>query len=195
VARGFLAGRRIASLEDMSVPQIVTQHLVAAVVCLLGLSAAGGKRPAIDKAQVALDLDGLGPAKVGMSVEEAEQALGVPLSADREHDPGECYYVENRARLPGAALMVIGGRVVRADVYDPGPRTAAGIGVGSSEEDVERAYPSLAVRPHPYTDEGHYLIVDPGDGRHLLILESNGKVVSSFRAGERVPVSFIDGCE
>lgn len=179
----------------MSIPHLLASHMVAAAVCFLGLTAAGGKRPPVDPDQPVLTFQALGAVRVGATVAEAERALGMRLAPDRDIPPAECHYVHNQRELPGAALMVLDDRIVRADVYQPGPRTAEGIEVGSSEADVQVAYPGVVIEVHPYLEEGHVLRVEGDDGVHAMAFETDGEVVTSFRAGERDAVAAIEGCE
>ncbi len=193
--RHFRVATGLHSSHGMSIPQLFTSHAVAAAVCILGLTAAGGKRPVADPDRPVLTFQAFGAVRLGSTVAEAEGAMGIRLTPDRDISAGECHYVQNQDELPGAAFMVLADRIVRADVYEPGPRTAEGIEVGSTEADVQVAYPSAAVESHPYLDEGHVLRVESGDGIHAMAIETDGEQVTSFRAGEREAVAFIEGCE
>jgi len=146
--------------------------------------------------------DRLGPVPLGAPLAAAEAALGTALTvayADFE----TCDYVSTPAMPPGTALMVLRdsvGRpsfVERADVDSAGIRTAEGAGVGDTEARVLALYgPRARVTPHPYDGpEGHYVTVSvPGDTTRLLIFETDGRVVTSFRAGRRPAVEYIEGC-
>ena len=97
--------------------------------------------------------------------------------------------------------MVINGRIERVDITDrPGRRvtTVSGVGTGDTEEAVKRTYPGrIRVERHPYLPAGHYLIYTPADPAlaHLsMIFETDGQVVTSFRAGMKGAVSQIEGC-
>ena len=78
--------------------------------------------------------------------------------------------------------------------------TVSGIHVGATEAEVKAVYSgrggSYTVQPHPYTGpEGHYLVYDAdGKGGKPLIFETDGKKVTSFRAGEENAVQAIEGC-
>ena len=97
--------------------------------------------------------------------------------------------------------MVIKGRIERVVVGDRSGRrvkTVSGVGNGDTEEAVRRTYPGrIRVEGHPYLPTGHYLVYVPGDPAfaHLsMIFETDGKAVTSFRAGIRGVVAQIEGC-
>jgi hypothetical protein len=88
---------------------------------------------------------------------------------------------------------------VRGADGSPPPATAteAGIHIGSPEADVGAAYPGIAVRPHPSTPGGHYLVHVPDEPRvkgFELLFETDGKVVTTFRSGVIAVVDTPEGC-
>jgi hypothetical protein len=74
----------------------------------------------------------------------------------------------------------------------------SGIRIGSSETEVKQAYPGrIAVEPAEYDPNGHYFVftpVDPSDADRLLIFETDGRQVISYRAGQRDAVRLVEGC-
>lgn len=145
-------------------------------------------------------LRGAGRVTFGMTVAEASRAAGDHLKQeDTGHDdPWECGYV-TPDHTEGLSFMTAHGRVVRADVINPSIRTRSGIGVGSSEAVVRRAYGSqIRTEPHPYGDKGdHYLIFVPrdrADRDYRVIFETWGGTVSTFRSGMLPAVGYIEGC-
>jgi hypothetical protein len=148
-----------------------------------------------------LSLDGIGPVDIGMTLDQASAAAGTPIRT-RPEDPfgPECEYAY-AAGVPELAFMVINGRIERVDVVDRSGRrvkTVSGVGNGDTEEAVKRTYPGrIRVEGHPYLPTGHYLVYVPADPAfaHLsMIFETDGQVVTSFRAGMRRPVAQIEGC-
>jgi hypothetical protein len=86
---------------------------------------------------------------------------------------------------------------VRIDVSGVHIRTANGAGVGDTEDRIKRLYSGkINVEPHAYV-EGHYLHYSPknsadrGFGR---VFETDGKRVTSFRAGTLAAIALIEGC-
>lgn len=153
-----------------------------------------------------LRFDGAGPLRVGMTVEEARAAMGgdfrqlTPDGSEPITDPDlQCDYAES-ARLPvGVGVMLERGRVVRVEVVDSASpvATAEGARIGDTEARIQRLYPGrVEVQPHKYTD-GHYLLVRPAaasDTTHLLVFDTDGRVVTRFRAGQKPQVEYVEGC-
>ena len=142
-----------------------------------------------------------GPLHVGTSLRQVRAVLDDP-KAFLVGIPGEsvddCAYVKS-ARLPEPlGLMFQQGRVVRIDVNAPGISTASGIQVGSTEDDVKRAYGTrIRVEPHKYDPDGHYLeylAVDAADRPFRLLFETDGRRVTSFRVGAVAAVALVEGC-
>ncbi len=139
---------------------------------------------------------GFGPVRAGMTVAEAEQALGAPLALlGPRMEP--CHYVVVERR-PGVAFMIIDGRIARLDVRPQGSvKTAEGAGIGDTEARIHAIYPGrVEVQPHKYTD-GHYLIVTPAahaDSNYRMIFETDGTRVTGYRTGRLPEVRWIEGC-
>lgn len=92
--------------------------------------------------------------------------------------------------------MVEAGRIARVDVDTTGVRTAAGVGVGDTEDQLKRLYrDQLSVTPQKYT-EGHYLTVTPNaaDSTYAIVFETTDGKVRRFRAGRRPQVEYVEGC-
>jgi hypothetical protein len=131
-----------------------------------------------------------------MTVEEASKAYGSPLGSvvPIHDDERSCYYVSPRDAVGRVSFMIVDERVARVDIDDPGPVTAAGVGVGSLESEVRLAYGDrVKVSPHKYTGpQGHYLTVEQGD--FAIIFETDGTGVTTFRAGKRPEVGWVERC-
>ncbi|HEY9705530.1 MAG TPA: hypothetical protein V6C58_24040 [Allocoleopsis sp.] len=61
-------------------------------------------------------INGMGPVKVGMTVEQASKAAGIKLIQDGDRLEN-CYYVKPQNNLKDVSFMVINDRIVRVDVY------------------------------------------------------------------------------
>jgi len=109
--------------------------------------------------------------------------------------------------LPGASLMIVSapgqnlllnGKIARVDVLERGYKTAAGIGIGSTEARIKSVYrPFVRVAPNVYNPRWHYLIVrspDPVLSKYRIVFETDGARVVSFRAGELPEVEFVEHC-
>jgi CubicO group peptidase (beta-lactamase class C family) len=156
----------------------------------------GGEADGPTSSSVGVDPMGFGPIRVGMTVAEAERALGSPLPLlGPKMEP--CYYVTPKDR-PGLAFMIFEGRVARVDVHQQSiVRTAEGAGIGDPEDHIQSLYPGrVEVQPHKYT-EGRYLIVRPAapaDSGYRIIFETDGTQVTRYRAGRLPEVGWVEGC-
>jgi len=132
-----------------------------------------------------------------MTVPEAIAAFGSLLepASPVPEDEGSCYFVFPHGIAGTASFMIVEGRVARIDIDGAGLFTEAGVGVGSTEADVLKAYAGRAtVEPHPYTaPEGHYIAIAPERERGA-IFETDGTRVLSFRVGRADAVRWIEGC-
>jgi hypothetical protein len=152
-----------------------------------------------------LAMEGYGPVKIGMTLAQAEEALGAKLNMYYlEEDPTACG-TGNRADGKNADVyyMVEDGAVRRVEIVtldtgtptSPPVRTAKGIGLGSTEAEVKAAYPGVKVEPHPYLeDAGHTMIVKSADGKSAFIFDTDTKRVIAMRAGAYPQVGYIEGC-
>jgi hypothetical protein len=134
--------------------------------------------------------DGIGPVRVGMTLAEVEAAAGVRLAALASDG---CEYRPLRSPDGNVLAMFTGGRVARIDVREPAAATAAGVHVGDTSTRVRELYGNAVVAtPHKYTD-GQYLTVPLRVSRRL-IFETDGSVVTRYRAGRLPEVEWVEGC-
>lgn len=148
-----------------------------------------------------LYLRGLGALRIGMSLGAVRDALGDRAASLEGLEPNSvdnCSYLRSRALPPGIGLMFMQGRLVRIDVDEGGDtRTASGIGIGSTEDDVRRVYGNrISAEPHKYID-GHYLIytpIDDPDRGLSMRFETDGRVVITYRTGRADAVQLVEGC-
>ena len=135
---------------------------------------------------------GIGEVKAGMSVKEANAALGNVLVIPAKLQ--ECDYV--RPKSPkNLAFMVEKGEISRVDIQ-PGSdiATVAGAKIGDGEERIKSLYPGVEVKPAKYAP-GHYLEVTPKDGgNNRIVFETDGKKVVKYRSGRLPAVEYVEGC-
>lgn len=140
---------------------------------------------------------GYGPLRIGMTVAAAAQALGSPAPSTVGLDTA-CAYVHFGGAPPGMRIMVTGGTVARIEVDSSSVPTGRGVRVGDPEYRVHELYGSrVSVEPHKYLPNGHYLVVSPvppTDSNFLLIFETDGTRVTSYRAGRLPEVKWVEGC-
>ena len=101
----------------------------------------------------------------------------------------------------GLSFTIESGYLTRVNVefYGTDPRsllikTEAGIGLGSREEDVLKAYPRAKVNPNPADPTWHTIIAEAPDRTRGIVFETNGKTVKSMRAGATPAINFANGC-
>jgi hypothetical protein len=139
-----------------------------------------------------------GEVRIGMTLAELERAIG-PLGDTTKLDR-TCDLVSaaDAFRLPpGVSITQVEGRVARIDIENDSIATDKGVRVGDSEEKVKQLYGSaVIVEPHKYID-GHYLEIKSGSDSATakgIIFETDGKKVTTFRAGFWNPVRWVEGC-
>lgn len=167
-------------------------HIIFAAILILGITSSSigqNRRPA----RYMLSFSSFGPVKVGMTVRQASKAMGVPLVREQGYEE-TCYYVSPKSGFKDVAFMVTNGRIARIDITEKGHATNRGAKVGDTEARIRSLYRGMVkVSKHPYVD-GHYLRVDMKGGRFSIIFETDGKRVTSFRAGKAEEVGYIEGC-
>lgn len=150
-------------------------------------------------AALTLSPDGVGPLRIGMTFAQADAALGAKLNVGDDYSNGlmACNYGSSTA-LPGVAVMVDGGKVVRFDVKADAPiRSDRGIAEGDPVAKVLAAYPEgLKREPHHYVEApGHYLEWFNADRSRGIRYEIDQQgVVSSMYSGAAPNVGYVEGC-
>ena len=139
--------------------------------------------------------DGFGPVKVGMTLAQASKALGRRVTRGAGYEGDGCYYASPESGYEGVAFMMSGPRVVRIDVRSNRYATDRGARVGDSEARIKRLYRGeYKVSRHKYVDEGRYIEVEAKGGRYLMIFETDGKRVTTYRVGRPEQVGYVEGC-
>lgn len=168
-----------------------------ALVSLLLLTACDSAAPPRPDAQQTsgLRMDGLADARVGMTLAEAQTALG-PLVVPDGVDPKACFYAKPE-KHPGVLIMMTGGALQRIDVRDGATGTDTGIHIGDAVSKVHETYAArVETLPHKYEWESgaQYLTVyDAPKTRAIRFVTSAGKV-ASFHAGNAEHVQYVEGC-
>jgi hypothetical protein len=148
--------------------------------------------PAADTAWVVRP-GSIGPIRVGMRAAEARRVLGLPAGKGSE---GCSYLAGTAGTRIRANVMLSSDTVVRFDVLDSTMATAEGARVGDTDERIRQLYAGrVAEQPHKYVAGGDYLIVTPAGGSlDRIVFETDGKVVTKYRAGRRPEVEYVEGC-
>lgn len=142
--------------------------------------------------------NGLGPVQVGMTTDQAAAAAEVSLRLGKM--PGnDCFFAQPNRPSRGIGFLGTSGVIARAEV-DGHSRIATpeGIRIGATEKAVKRAYAGrLKVERHQYVRHGHYLVArsaDPALSDRRIVFETDGKRVTSIRAGREPEVEYVEGC-
>ena len=94
--------------------------------------------------------------------------------------------------------MTTNGVIARTDVTTRRVSTPEGVHVGNSERHVYRVYGRRVRRSrHRYVLRGHYLTILPGrasERGRRIVFETNGRSVTSIRAGRLPEAYYIEGC-
>lgn len=138
-----------------------------------------------------------GSVQIGMTAQQAFPYL-VGYSSDGNSYAAQngCYYLSPPSEERGVHFMVIDERIVRFDIDDEelNIKTEKGVGIGSTKDEVLRAYPMTNISPHQYlAPEGEYLEVKLTNSNGI-VFETLHDVVTNFRIGSYPAVKYIEGC-
>lgn len=140
-----------------------------------------------------LEPAGLGPVRIGMTVAEVGAALGRRIQSLGGPRAPKCEIYAPEGGPDGVAFLVGGDRLLRVDVIAPGVMTTEGLGLGQTEADAKRRYGGrLTSTASTSSVGGHVLTFAAGNLR--LVIETDGKVVTSMRAGQVPEVETFLGC-
>lgn len=173
------------------------RFLVPAFAMVLAFSAAAAE----EDYPTLLSQDGISDVKFGMNSESLERVLHEKVLYNAYANHGCSAFTTKKMEPVGLGFLMVQKRLVRVSVEfygtDPRPltiKTAAGIGLGSPEEDVLKAYPDAKVKPNPADPSWHSIIWETPDHSRGIAFETDGKKVKSMRAGENPALSSPDGC-
>jgi hypothetical protein len=147
------------------------------------------------------NLDGVGPIRLGMSIEQARQASG--LEFVEQPDAGEqvnwssCHYAwpaaDGQLRLD-LALVLHQGHVARIEVVAPEIATAVGARVGDTEARLRWLYGArLTVDPDAPASAQPRLLVAAAHGQPLRFIMADGRV-QAFHVGQAAQTLPSGGC-
>jgi D-serine deaminase-like pyridoxal phosphate-dependent protein len=137
--------------------------------------------------------NGIGPIHAGMTVAQANAAIGGGFAAPKGGTSGCTYAVLTKAPR-GLWVMLQDGRVARVEVRSGSIATSTGARIGDSEARIKQLYPGVATTPHKYVAGGHYLTVTGSDPANRIVFETDGSKVTTFRSGRTPEVENVEGC-
>lgn len=143
-----------------------------------------------------LGLDGLGPIRAGMTVDEVLR-LADFSGMERKQAAEQCWYLRYGDRkTAGAAfqLMIIDGHVARIELLGA-LHTFSGARIGSSEAELKQLYGArLDIQPHKYDEKGHTITYRSPDGAHGLRFETSSGKVTAIQSGPWEHLNYVEGC-
>ena len=164
------------------------------VLLLVTQPSEAGSSPG-DSPEWRVGLRGVGPVRFGMTLDQLRAVAGGFERLDGDGD--YCFYVKPDKAPEGLTLMVVKGRVVRADVDAPTVKTLSGAAVGDTEARIHQIYPNqITTTDHAYTG-GHYMYFEPADKQDQdfsLVFETDEGIVNYYRAGLLPQAHWMEGC-
>ena len=151
------------------------------------------RSPASNPPDMTVTEYGIGPIRAGMTVAQANAAIGGGFAAPKGGTSGCTYAVLTKAPR-GLWVMLQDGRVARVEVRSGSIATSTGAHIGDSEARIKQLYPRVAVTPHKYVAGGHYLTVTGSDPGNRIVFETDGSKVTTFRSGRTPEVENVEGC-
>ena len=154
---------------------------------------ADGSVTPVDKAWL-VTANGVGPLRAGMTVAEANKVVG-GFSAPSGADPA-CSYANLKNAPDGLAVMLQNNKIARIEVRSGTLPTAEGARIGDAESRINSLYSGrVTTSAHKYVTGGHYLTITPAtDTTHRIVFETDGKVVTNYRAGVLPAVEYVERC-
>ena len=176
------------SVQSDSIPQI------GVVAAPMPANAGDASKPAASSTSWTVTESGVGPLRAGMTVAEANKAVGGGFSAPGSE--GSCTYARLTKAPPGLAVMLENNKIARVEVRSGTIATAEGARIGNTEARINSLYSGrVTTTPHKYTTGGHYLTITPVDGsQNRIVFETDGKLVTEYRAGALPAVAYVERC-
>ena len=141
-----------------------------------------------------LQVDGLGPVRIGMTLEEARAASGLPMVYREEP---YCVSYRTDGRPDGLAFVATNGnhRLDLIEVTAPTITTLSGIRVGSTLSEARRTYGNR-LQGSVQDGRGKLVLVpeDPALSRFALALLVSDNRVAAMQAGLRAVVQSDEPC-
>jgi hypothetical protein len=178
-----------------SFSKLLTLLISVVVVVSLWAISASGQAQLTERSKLAIN--GIGPIRIGMTVNEASRSavlrLIKTLSDGRPQE--HCAYFDPQGGPKGISFMVINGRIARVDISNERVTTVSGIKIGDPEAKILKLYPPQQIQVASNRRKTiTYIPRDAEDRNYRLIFSINGSRVSRFRSGRLPEVEYMDGC-
>ena len=165
------------------------------------VTSASGQAKLTERSKLALD--GIGPIRIGMTVDEASRAAGVKLVFVASGPDGvSCSQFKPEGELKDIAFMVTKGRIARVEIRDKRITTIRGARIGDTLDRIISLYPGqiqiikapLTSRPEGNSKHLTFVPKDAADKNYRIIFETTFDRVREFRSGKLPEVEFLEGC-
>jgi hypothetical protein len=138
-----------------------------------------------------IGLEGLGDLRLG------EAPPSGPWASRGAQEPGSCQTMTS-PDYPGVYALLTDGKVRRISVGQRSDvKLVEGVGVGSTEEDVLKAFGGFRAEPHKYVDAPAKYLTAPnaasGDPAVRFEIGQDGKV-SIIHVGMMPELGYVEGC-
>ena len=184
-----------------SLPKFVTLLIGTTVIFAVWITSVNAQAQLTERSKLALD--GIGPIRVGMTVDEASRAAGVKLVFVVSGPDGvSCSLFKPEGELKDIAFMVTKGRIARVEIRDKRITTIRGARIGDTLDRIISLYPGqiqiikapLTSRPEGNSKHLTFVPKDAADKNYRIIFETTFDRVREFRSGKLPEVEFLEGC-
>jgi len=152
-----------------------------------------------------ISLPDFGTVTIGDSAATASRELRQPIAMAPGTNPesSTCMiFTPKGLESTGVSLIFEDKRITRINIDYYGDaaeplsiKTAAGVGLGTTEEDVKKAYAGhFRLEPDSGDPTWHYIYVDAPGGETGLRFDTDGKKVKSMHAGQYPALNYKQGC-
>lgn len=151
-------------------------------------------------ADLTLTAEGYGPLTFGMPTDQVMRLLHDEKPYNLAASNACKQFTPPQLVEAGLSLVVEKQKLVRIDIdfntanRETSAKTDTGIGLGSPEANVLKAYPDAIIKRNPADPAWHTIVVETPDHSRGLIFETNGQTVKSIRAGLRNEITSAEGC-
>ncbi len=148
-----------------------------------------------------LSMDGIGNVMIGTDIDRVEMLLRGKLGYSQFENHGCGVVTTPTLESTGLSFVIEAKKLTRVNVdyYAKSPlpltiKTDTGIGLGSSEADVMKAYPNAKVKLNPADPTWHTITDESPDRTKGIVFGTDGKTVKSMRAGATPTVNYANAC-
>jgi hypothetical protein len=172
------------------------------VIVSVWATSASGQAQLTERSKLALD--GIGPIRIGMTVNEASRSAGVRLiktkgGGDRTGRTEPCASFEVQGGPKGIDFIARDGRIISVYISNERVTTMKGIKIGDYEEKILKVYPPQQIqvtrlRISRGVSRFTFIPRDATDKNYRLVFDTYENRVSGFRSGTLPEIEDIESC-